>query len=329
MFDRATMASMTRTPMTRTPMAPNGLFVPLITPFATSGAVALDALEALAHQLLADGATGLVALGTTGEPGALTEREKRSVLEVAVRVCRERSAPLLVGADSAGELRRLGDHPEVVAALTLVPPFVRPGEAGVIAYFEHLAALSPVPLVVYDVPYRTNQYLSAATLRALAALPGVVGVKSATGGIGQDTVDLLADPPAGFAVLGGDDPFISPLLALGAHGGVLASALVATADFARLVSAWQEGDVAEARTLGHRLAPLSLRLFAEPNPTVIKAVLHERGTIPTAGVRLPLLAAAPETVASAVSAAVSASVSVSVSVGPSPAAQSVTSTSTL
>jgi 4-hydroxy-tetrahydrodipicolinate synthase len=279
------------------PMTLNGLFVPLITPFESSGEVALDALESLARRLLADGATGLVALGTTGEPGALTEPERRAVIEVAVRVCRERPAPLLVGADTAGELRRLGDHPEVCAALTLVPPFVRPGEAGVLAYFEHLAGSSPVPLVVYDVPYRTNQYLSAGTLRDLAAVPGIVGVKSATGGIGRDTVDLLADPPPGFAVLGGDDPFISPLLALGAHGGVLASALVATADFARLISAWRMGDVSGARALGRRLAPLSLQLFAEPNPTVIKAVLHERGMIPTADVRLPLLAAAPESVA--------------------------------
>ncbi len=298
--------------MTPLPQTLNGLFVPLITPFAASGEVALGALESLARRLLADGATGLVALGTTGEPGTLTDAEKRSVLEVAVRVSREGSAPLLVGADTVEELRRLGGYPEVAAALTLVPPFVRPGEAGVLAYFEHLAGLSPVPLVVYDVPYRTNQYLSAATLRALAAVPGVVGVKSATGGINQDTVDLLADPPPGFAVLGGDDAFVAPMLALGAHGGVLASALVATVGFARLIGAWREGDVSGARALGHRLAPLSLRLFAEPNPTVIKAVLHERGSIPTPAVRLPLLAAAPETVAAALATLTATSAAMSV-----------------
>ncbi|MEU8039721.1 dihydrodipicolinate synthase family protein [Streptosporangium sp. NPDC049078] len=280
-------------------MTLNGLYVPLITPFETSGEVALGALELLARRLLDDGATGLVALGTTGEPSALTDAEKRAVVEVTARVCRERSAPLVVGAATAEALRRLGDHPEVVAALTVVPPFVRPGEEGILAHFAHLAELSPVPLIVYDVPRRTGQHLSAGTLRRLAVIPGVAGLKSAPGAITDDSIELLADPPPGFAILGGDDPHISPMLALGAHGGVLASALVATADFARLVTAWRAGDVSEARALGHRLAPLSLRLFAEPNPTVIKAVLHARGDIPTPAVRLPLLAASPDTVAAA------------------------------
>ncbi|MFC4587742.1 dihydrodipicolinate synthase family protein [Sphaerisporangium corydalis] len=283
-------------------MTLHGLHVPLITPFEASGEVALGALEALARRLLADGAAGLVALGTTGEPGALTDAEKRAVIEVAARVCRERRAPLVVGANTAGELRELGGHPEVVAALTVVPPFVRPGQEGVLAHFAHLAGLSPAPLIVYDIPYRTGQYLPVAALRRLAAIPGVAGVKSARGGIDEDTVGLLADPPPGFAILGGDDPYISPMLALGAHGGILASALVDTAGFARLVGAWRSGEVREARALGHRLALLSLRLFAEPNPTVIKAVLHARGDIPTPAVRLPLLAASPDTVAAALEA---------------------------
>ncbi|MFC4562246.1 dihydrodipicolinate synthase family protein [Nocardiopsis mangrovi] len=280
-------------------MTLNGLYVPLVTPFDASGEVALGALELLARRLLADGAAGLVALGTTGEPGALTDAEKQDVIGVAARVCRERSAPLVVGAATAEELRRLGEHPQVAAALTVVPPFVRPGEEGVLAHFAHLAELSPVPLIAYDVPYRTGQYLSAGALRRLAAIPGIAGVKSSPGGINDDTIVLLADPPAGFAVLGGDDPYISPLLALGAHGAIAASALVATADFARLVTAWRAGEVSEARALGHRLALLSLRLFAEPNPTVIKAVLHAQGSIPTLAVRLPLLAASPDTVAAA------------------------------
>ena len=210
-------------------------------------------------------------------------------------MCRERGAQLLVGANTAEALRALRDRPEVVAALSLVPPFVRPGEAGVLAHFTHLAAASPVPLVVYHVPYRTGQHLSADALRRLADLPGVVGVKYAVGGIDADTVALLADPPAGFAVLGGDDAFISPLLALGAHGGILASAHVATAQFVELVDAWRAGDVTRARALGHRLAALSAALFAEPNPTVIKAVLHAHGRIPTPAVRLPLLPAGPDT----------------------------------
>jgi 4-hydroxy-tetrahydrodipicolinate synthase len=136
-------------------------------------------------------------------------------------------------------------------------------------------------------------------IRRLADLAGVVGIKYAVGGIDAPTIELLADPPANFAVLGGDDVFISPLLALGARGGILASAHFATGRFVELVDAWLAGATALARTLGHRLAAVSSAMFAEPNPTVIKGVLHARGRIPTAAVRLPLLPAGLDTVRSA------------------------------
>ncbi|GAA1602017.1 dihydrodipicolinate synthase family protein [Catellatospora bangladeshensis] len=277
----------------------HGLWIPLVTPFDADGGVAHGALERLAHDSLDAGATGLVALGSTGEPGALTEAEKHAVVATVARVCRERSAPLIVGAATAEALAALGEVPEATAALTVVPPFVRPGEAAVVAHFARLAAASPVPLVVYDIPYRTGQYLSVTALRQLAALPNVAGVKYAVGGLNEDTIALLAEPLPGFAVLGGDDAFISPLLALGARGGILASAHLATAQFAHLVTAWRDGYAVRARALGHRLAPLSQALFAEPNPTVIKAALHAQGRIPTPSVRPPLLEADPDSTAAA------------------------------
>lgn len=280
-------------------MTPTGLYVPLITPYTERGAVAADVLAALAHQVLDAGAAGLVALGTTGEADTLDDAERRVVIDVVASVCRDRLAPLLVGAHTVEALRGLTGRPEVAAALCLVPPFLRPGEAGVLAHFARLATASPVPLVVYHVPYRTGQPLSAGALRRLAELPGVAGIKYAAGGIDAETVAFLADVPPDFAVLGGDDALVSPLLALGAHGGILASAHLATAEFAALVAAWRAGDVARARPLGHRLAGLSAALFAEPNPSVVKAVLHAHGRIPTPDVRPPLLPAGPETTARA------------------------------
>jgi 4-hydroxy-tetrahydrodipicolinate synthase len=267
-----------------------GVYVPMITPFDDTGAVALAALETLAHEVLDGGAAGLVALGTTGEPASLTAAEQHAVVDVITAVCRDRGAQVLVGADTVDAVRELSG---VTAALSLVPPFLRPGEAGVLAHFAALAAASPVPVVVYHVPYRTGQRLSAGAVRRLAGIEGVIGVKYAVGRIDAATVDLLAAPPAGFAVLGGDDAVISPLLAIGAHGGILASAHLATDRFAELAAAWHGGDAARARPLGHRLAALSAALFAEPNPAVIKAVLHAQGRIPAPGVRLPLLPAAP------------------------------------
>ncbi|MFE2722915.1 dihydrodipicolinate synthase family protein [Kitasatospora sp. NPDC059327] len=282
-----------------------GIYVPLVTPFAADGSVALDALEKLAGSVLDGGAAGLVALGTTGEPATLGADERRAVTEVCAAVCADRGAQLVVGVGGAGtgaaaeELAGVGRVPGVAAALVTVPSFVRPGEAGTVAHFRALAAASPVPLVVYHIPYRTGQSLTAGVLRELAALPGVVGVKYATGGLDQDAVELLADPPAGFAVLTGEDAFLAPMLALGAAGGILASAHLATARFVELAAAWECGDVPRARALGHRLTALTLAAFAAPNPAVVKGVLHAQGRIPTPDVRLPLLPAGPAEVARA------------------------------
>lgn len=290
-------------------LAPHGLYVPLITPFSDAGEFAPAALEQLAHAVIDDGAAGLVALGTTAEAAALTPAERRAVLDVCARVCRERGASLIAGAGSndtastTTALRDLAAWPEVTAALTVVPYYTRPSAAGVVAHFRQAAAASPVPLLVYNVPYRTGTPVSCETMCELARIPGVAGVKHAAGGIDQDTVALMASVPPDFAVLAGDDMFASPLLALGAAGAVLASAHLCTSAFAELVSAWHGGEAARARELGHRLAPLSAALFAEPNPVVIKGVLHAQGKIPSPAVRLPLLSARGETVRAALTLA--------------------------
>ena len=188
-----------------------------------------------------------MALGTTGESPALTAAERRAVLDICARVCRERGATLIAGAGSndtastARALRDLAAWPEVAAALTVVPYYTRPSQDGVIAHFARVAADSPVPVLVYNIPYRTGTSLSAKTLRELAAIPGIAGVKHAVGGIDHETVMLMADLPEDFAVLAGDDVFASPLLALGAAGGILASALVRTRDNADFVAAWRAG----------------------------------------------------------------------------------------
>ena len=283
-------------------MTLSGIHVPLITPFRPDGSIATDALADLASTVLDAGAAGLVALGTTAEVAALGVGERTEVVDVCARICRESGVPLIVGAgggDTAATLRALEEvtaWPEAVAALVTVPSFTRPGEAGVRAHFAHLAAHSPIPLVIYHIPYRTGQQLSGASLRELGALPGIAGVKYAAGGIDAQTIDLFADLPQDFAVLVGDDLFLGPLLAMGASGGILASALLATGSFVDLLDAWRTADLPRARDLGAGLARLSSALFTEPNPTVIKGVLHATGAIPAPDVRLPLLPAAQDSI---------------------------------
>ncbi|MFD7242339.1 dihydrodipicolinate synthase family protein [Streptomyces massasporeus] len=280
-----------------------GLFVPLVTPFTDDLRLAPDALARLADEALSiGGARGLVALGTTAEAATLTAEEKRAVVRICSAACRAHGAPLIVGVgtnDTAAaittlqELARSGD---VAAALVPAPPYTRPGEAGTLAHFAALAEHGGLPLVVYDIPYRTGQPLSTGTLNALGHLPQVVGVKYATGVIDAAAMELLGSSAPGFTVLGGDDAVISPLLAAGAGGGILASANVRTADFAELISLWQRGAAGPARRLGAELARLSAAFFAEPNPAVIKGVLHVQGRIPSPAVRLPLLAASADSV---------------------------------
>jgi 4-hydroxy-tetrahydrodipicolinate synthase len=279
-----------------------GLFVPLVTPFTDDLRLAPDALARLADEALVGGARGLVALGTTAEAATLTTDEKRAVIRICSAACRAHGAPLIVGVgtnDTAAALttlQELAQSADVAAALVPTPPYTRPGEAGTLAHFTALAEQGGLPLVVYDIPYRTGQTLSTSSLTALGHLPQVVGVKYATGVIDAAAMELLGSSVPDFAVLGGDDAVISPLLAAGARGGILASANVRTADFAELISLWQRDATGPARRLGSELSRLSAALFAEPNPAVIKGVLHVQGRIPSPAVRLPLLAASANSV---------------------------------
>ena len=264
--------------------------------------MAVEALERLAAEVIDAGAAGVVALATTGEPTSLDEAEREAVVSAIAGVCADRGAALLVGAgtnDTRTTIARheaLGDVPGVCASLAVVPYYVRPSEAGIVRHFGAVAERSPVPIVVYNIPYRTGRGLGAEALLELAATPGVVGVKQAVGGVDADTLRVLAEAPKGFALLAGDDAFILPLLLMGAAGAICASAHVCTGRFARMISERRVED-AEA------LLPLVRALFAEPSPAVIKAVLHAQGRIPTPDVRMPLEPASPGALDRALAAA--------------------------
>jgi 4-hydroxy-tetrahydrodipicolinate synthase len=279
------------------PLRLRGVYVPLITPFDESGGVALGAIGRLVHEYLDAGAAGIVALGTTGEASALDAVEKRAVIDTCARVCAERDAQLVVGAGTntpaatIAAAEALEGTPALAAALVVVPYYVRPSEAGIVAHFEAVAARSPVPLVLYNVPQRTGRGLSAAGVLRVAANPNVAGLKQAVGAIDADSLEILADAPDGFAFLAGDDPFIYPTVLMGAAGAIAASAHVCTERFVAMVECGLAGKLDDGRAHAEALLPVVHACFAEPNPAVFKAVLHAQGRIPTPDVRLPLLAA--------------------------------------
>ena len=287
---------------------PTGVFVPLVTPFADDGSVDLGTLEQLARDALRAGAAGLVALATTGEPTALDAGERTATIAVVARVCDEEGGELIVGAgtnDTAETIRRhdaLAGVRGVRASLAVVPYYVRPSESAIVRHFEVVAERSPVPLVAYNIPYRTGRGLGAGALLELASTDNVAGVKQAVGGIDADTLTVLAAARDRWAVLGGDDPYLFPLTLMGGTGAIAASANVLTERFVAMIECGLRGEVEAGRAQAEALLPVVQALFAEPSPAVIKAVLHAHGRIPTPHVRMPLADASPDTVARAVTA---------------------------
>ena len=180
-----------------TPSAP-GVYVPLITPFAADGSVALDAIERLCHQYLDAGCAGIVALGTTGESSALEADEQRAVIDRCAAACADRGAQLIVGAGTnntaktIAAVEALRGTPALAATLIVVPYYVRPSEAGIVAHFKAVAAASPVPVVIYNIPVRTGRNLGSAGMLELAGVPNIAGVKQAQATLDTDTLEILA-----------------------------------------------------------------------------------------------------------------------------------------
>lgn len=285
-----------------------GTYVPVITPFAADGSVAIEALERLCGEYLDAGAAGIVALGTTGEASSLDADEKRAVIDACARVCASRRAELVVGAGTNStkatidNVVALAGTPALVAALVVVPYYVRPSEAGVVAHFEAVADASPVPLVLYNIPVRTGRNLRAEGILEVARHPNVVGLKQAVGAIDRDTLEVLRSAPRGFAVLGGDDPFLFPTVLLGGAGAITASAHVCTERFVAMIECGLNGKVDDGRVHHEALLPVVDACFAEPNPAVFKGVLAAQGRIPTGDVRLPLTNAAEPSIHAALDA---------------------------
>jgi 4-hydroxy-tetrahydrodipicolinate synthase len=285
-----------------------GVYIPLVTPFAADGSVALDAVTLLCHEYLDAGASGIVALGTTGETSALGADEKQAVIDACATVCSERSAQLIVGAGTNNTdatvraVQALAGTPALVAALIVVPYYVRPSEAGIVAHFRAVADASPVPLVLYNIALRTGRNLTAAGVLEVAAHPNVAGIKQAATGLDLDTLQLLAGAPDDFAVLGGEDPFLFPLVLMGGAGAICASAHVCTERFVAMIECGLAAKVDDGRAHAEALLPVVQSLFVEPNPAVFKGVLHAQGRIPTPDVRLPLVNASRPAVDAALAA---------------------------
>ena len=253
----------------------SGVWIPIVTPFRDHR-VDHDALAALVRRLAADGVAGFVVCATTGEAPLLSDDERVGVLAT---IKSNTSLPLVMGASgtTADEVLRRIDaatRHAPTAFMVTPPPYLRPSQDALEAFFTTIADASPAPLVVYDIPARTGVRIELATLLALAAHPNIVALKDCGGRVEQ-TEALIAD--GRLQVLCGNDNEWFSTRCLGGAGAIAASAHIRTDLFVAFDDALACGDLVAGRALWRQLKPLAVGLFDEPSPGPVKALLAARG----------------------------------------------------
>lgn len=256
----------------------SGIWIPLITPFH-AGAVDHAALDALVRHYVEAGVAGFVALGTTGEPAALDEREQDAVLATVLAAAGALPVVAGVSGNHTGAVRErieaLNAQP-VAGVLAAAPYYIRPSQAGVIGHFAALADASRKPLIVYDIPARTGVRIELPSLLELAGHERIVAVKDCGGSLDK-TLALILD--GRLQVLCGEDIEMFGAMCAGASGAIAASAHLRPERFVGMARALREGRLADARAIWHTLVPLVRAAFEEPNPGPVKAGLAACGLI--------------------------------------------------
>ncbi len=267
-----------------------GSLVAIVTPMRADGELDLDSYRALLDWHVESGTAGIVAVGTTGESPTVSVEEHQTLVRIAVEHCKGR-VPVIAGtgANSTREAIELTRHARDVGAdatLQVAPYYNKPGQEGLYQHFKAVAEQAGLPVILYNVPGRTIADIANETVLRLARLPGVIGLKDATGDIARGS-DLLAQLPADFAVYSGNDDSALALMAMGSHGVISVTANVAPKPMADLCAAALAGDFRTALAINRKLLPLHTRLFVEANPIPVKWALARMGRIPP-GIRLPM-----------------------------------------
>lgn len=256
-----------------------GTGVALVTPFQENFSVDYAALGKVIDFVIAGGVNYVVSLGTTGETPTLSKEEKKQIAlftydKVAGRV------PVVVGIggnNTAELVEELGSFPldKAVAVLSASPYYSKPSQEGLFQHYKALAAASPKPILLYNVPGRTGRNLNAATTVRLAReVKNIAGIKEASGDMAQ-CMEILRDAPADFLVVSGDDALAMPQIACGMEGVISVAANSFPSQFSSMVSASLKGDFAAAKKLNDKLIAGYELLFAENNPAGVKAAMAE------------------------------------------------------
>ena len=253
-----------------------GIWVPLVTPFVNQ-AIDFVALRRLVVHLLDSGVDGIVVCGTTGEAAALGKHEQLAVLDAVLELVPQQQVVMGLAGNNLSELLQFQSEilkRPLAGLLIPAPYYIRPSQAGLEVFFKTVADASSVPIIVYDIPYRTGVSFEQATLLKIVAHDNIVAIKDCGGNL-NNTLAVLASGRVD--VLCGEDNQMFNVMCLGATGAIAASAHIHPELFVQLHRQIREQQLVAARTTFFQLTPLIQALFVEPNPGPVKTALALQG----------------------------------------------------
>jgi len=263
----------------------------LVTPFRKDLSLDEETLRRLVRRQIAAGINFLVPCGTTGESPTLSHEEHLHVVSITLEEAKGK-VPVLAGAggyntraviEIAREAERMGAN----GILSVTPYYNKPTQEGLYHHFKAIAEATSLPIILYNVPPRTNVNIDAPTLRRLAEIENIIGVKEASGSISQIT-QVIQQVPEQFLVLSGDDALTLPIVAMGGRGIISVASNEIPAEMVRLAQLCLAGNFADARAMHRKWLPLLEVNFIETNPTPVKAAMAEMGLLEPV-FRLPLV----------------------------------------
>ena len=253
-----------------------GIWVPLVTPFVNQ-AIDFVALRRLVAHLLDSGVDGIVVCGTTGEAAALGKHEQLAVLDAVLELVPQQQVVMGLAGNNLSELLQFQSEilkRPLAGLLVPAPYYIRPSQTGLEVFFKTVADASSVPIIVYDIPYRTGVSFEQATLLKIVAHDNIVAIKDCGGNL-NNTLAVLASGRVD--VLCGEDNQMFNAMCLGATGAIAASAHIHPELFVQLHRQIREQQLVAARTTFFQLTPLIQALFVEPNPGPVKTALALQG----------------------------------------------------
>lgn len=267
----------------------SGTGVAIITPFANDLSVNYNALGKLIDYIIGNGINYIVTLGTTGETPVLSTEEKKAIINFTQKHIADR-VPMVIGIggnDTAAVISDLQTYPldGAVAVLSASPYYNKPSQEGIFQHYKALAAASPKPIILYNVPGRTGRNMLANTTLRLAEVSNIAGVKEASNDI-QQAIEILKGRPDNFLVTSGDDDLVLPEMACGMDGVISVAANAYPKAFSTMVNHCIKNEYPAAAKINNQLVDAYKLLFAENNPAGVKAFLAEMGIIENV-LRLP------------------------------------------